>query len=137
MDKSVKEKWLSALRSGEYPQTRYTLRNENGFCCLGVLCDVYRIDTGNLEWKEEELLGKQDGTQIAYIIETEIDPLLLDRDGKEWGLSDLPQTVKDWAGVDDSVPSVKAGGVYMNLTECNDIYEMNFEKIADLIEASL
>lgn len=36
----LKDKWLTALRSGEYSQTTGTLRDENGMCCLGVLCDI-------------------------------------------------------------------------------------------------
>jgi hypothetical protein len=32
--------WLSALRSGKYVQGTDKLRNNNTFCCLGVLCDV-------------------------------------------------------------------------------------------------
>lgn len=32
----VKTAWLAALRSGEYPQSRRNLRDEQGFCCLGV-----------------------------------------------------------------------------------------------------
>ena len=37
MPKELKQKWIDALRSGEYPQTVGTLCNVNGFCCLGVL----------------------------------------------------------------------------------------------------
>lgn len=34
-------KWLDALRSGKYTQTKQVLRDEDGFCCLGVACDIY------------------------------------------------------------------------------------------------
>lgn len=40
MNKEIKEQWLKALRSGEYKQTTHTLRDEDGYCCLGVLCDI-------------------------------------------------------------------------------------------------
>ena len=33
-------KWVAALRSGKYPQTRLKLKDHEGYCCLGVLCDV-------------------------------------------------------------------------------------------------
>lgn len=36
----LKAKWLQALRGGEYAQTREKLRDDDGFCCLGVLCDL-------------------------------------------------------------------------------------------------
>lgn len=41
MNSDVKAKWVAALRGGNYKQTRQCLRkNENSFCCLGVLCDI-------------------------------------------------------------------------------------------------
>lgn len=40
MDTELKAKWVAALRGGEYQQARYQLRNGNGHCCLGVLCEV-------------------------------------------------------------------------------------------------
>ena len=45
MNKELKEKWLTALRSGEYAQGNGALRKpgdaKDSFCCLGVLCDIY------------------------------------------------------------------------------------------------
>ncbi len=38
--KAQKTKWIRALRSGEYTQDVGALRTSDGFCCLGVLCDV-------------------------------------------------------------------------------------------------
>ncbi len=44
MNQEIKQKWVAALRSGDYIQMRLLLgHNENGKkqrCCLGVLCDV-------------------------------------------------------------------------------------------------
>jgi hypothetical protein len=41
MDAELKAKWIAALRSGEYPQGRMSLRDgANRHCCLGVLCAV-------------------------------------------------------------------------------------------------
>lgn len=34
------DKWLEALRSGKYDQTRGALYDGRGYCCLGVLCDL-------------------------------------------------------------------------------------------------
>ena len=33
------DRWIAALKSGKYKQTVNVLRDENGFCCLGVLAD--------------------------------------------------------------------------------------------------
>lgn len=43
MDKELKEKWVTALRSGEYRQTTGELKDEYGYCCLGVLCDIANV----------------------------------------------------------------------------------------------
>jgi hypothetical protein len=41
MLKKVKDKWVAALRSGDYKQGRNKMRSfEDEFCCLGVLCDI-------------------------------------------------------------------------------------------------
>lgn len=37
-----RKRWVKALRSGKYTQERGYLRTENGFCCLGVLCDIQK-----------------------------------------------------------------------------------------------
>jgi len=46
-------KWIAALRSGEYKQTKGALRKADGFCCLGVLCDLTRKEgLVSTDWKE-------------------------------------------------------------------------------------
>jgi hypothetical protein len=46
MNPEIKQKWTTALRSGDYKQGRACLRSiDNEYCCLGVLCDVI-----GLEW---------------------------------------------------------------------------------------
>jgi len=34
------DKWLEVLESGKYQQTQKVLRDEKGYCCFGVLCDL-------------------------------------------------------------------------------------------------
>lgn len=34
-------KWCKALRSGKYQQGKNTLQSSNGYCCLGVACDIF------------------------------------------------------------------------------------------------
>ena len=38
--------WIDALRSGKYRQAQYRLKSDEGYCCLGVLCDLARVDGG-------------------------------------------------------------------------------------------
>lgn len=45
MDKDLKDRWVTALRSGDYVQGQGSLRVEDAdgavsYCCLGVLCRV-------------------------------------------------------------------------------------------------
>jgi len=40
MKKSWAKKWVKALRSGKYEQTAYHLKDQYGYCCLGVLCTL-------------------------------------------------------------------------------------------------
>lgn len=55
MNAEVKEKWLAALRSGEYKPAVAFMRHsdttganpyQHRFCCLGVLCDLYAKEHG-------------------------------------------------------------------------------------------
>jgi len=57
IDKRSIKKWVAALRSGEYKQTRAVLNDENGFCCLGVACKIFVPDNK---------LEKEEGGFIAH-----------------------------------------------------------------------
>lgn len=46
MNKRVKKLWIKALKSGKYKQTIRTLHDQNGYCCLGVLCNIYNREKG-------------------------------------------------------------------------------------------
>ena len=55
MNKELKEKWLTALRSGKYNQGRGRLYSiaDNSYCCLGVLCKIQNIKiTSGLPYQE-------------------------------------------------------------------------------------
>jgi hypothetical protein len=58
MKTDIKAKWVTALRSGEYKKGIYRLHTKDGrYCCLGVLCDLYRKETGHGTWMEYPLGG--------------------------------------------------------------------------------
>lgn len=46
MNRNWKKRWVAALRSGQYKQTRKKLTNGTAFCCLGVLCNLEALDKG-------------------------------------------------------------------------------------------
>lgn len=41
MPKKKIQKWIDALRSGKYKQGMYSLQGPNGYCCLGVACELF------------------------------------------------------------------------------------------------
>jgi hypothetical protein len=43
--------WLAALRSGDHPQATGSLRTPDGFCCLGVACDLF--DETTWRWSDK------------------------------------------------------------------------------------
>lgn len=114
MNSEIKAKWVAALRSGEYRQGEKVLRYEDQFCCLGVLCELHRQDTGD-GW----------------------DPLSTG-DFIYGGKSYLPpDNVIEWAGLDSDAPSVVGDdGYFRGLPDLNDD-GLSFTQIADLIEEQL
>src|SRR6056297_2776684 len=60
--KETTQKWIDALRSGKYEQNISALRsNDNKFCCLGVLCDIY----DPTKWRNFNI-SKSWGSRISY-----------------------------------------------------------------------
>lgn len=107
MNPEVKILWLEALRSGRYKQTCHQLRNAEGFCCLGVLCDI----SGLGQWD-------QNGYYRRNLS----------------GLhSDLPSFVAEWAGL----PSNPLASDGTPLADLNDLAGLTFPQIAGIIERDL
>ena len=57
MNKEIKEKWLTALRSGSYKQGQGSLhtknlKGESKFCCLGVLVDQIKDPDKGQAWED-------------------------------------------------------------------------------------
>jgi hypothetical protein len=52
MNKKLKQKWITALKSGVYKQTTGKLKDNTGYCCLGVLCEVagYKAELNSSYW---------------------------------------------------------------------------------------
>ncbi len=110
MNSQIRSDWCSALRSGEYSQSRYQLRDDRGFCCLGVLCEL--------------------------AVKAEVIPPANSRGFYENECSFLPEKVSTWAGLETTVAVVDQCGWLVLLSSLND-GGMTFGEIADLIEAQL
>ena len=132
----IKE-WIEALRSGEYTQGKKALRNiKNEFCCLGVLCDITK-EKLNLEWELEvyELADELIEGEIYHI-------------GKEKCEGLLPFKVSEYLGAKLNYKvmiSARNSKIleyvnndlrlnYTYLTDLNDVWELDFNQIADILE---
>lgn len=74
MDTQDKAKWTAALRSGEYKQTRCTLKNDEGYCCLGVLNEVLGLPQSYIglplmvgNWERLARMNDEQGKSFAQI----------------------------------------------------------------------
>ena len=56
MKKELKERWITALRSGDYSQSQGCLQDKYGWCCLGVLCNI--VD--GTKWSEPDEDGREE-----------------------------------------------------------------------------
>jgi hypothetical protein len=125
MKPEIKQRWVEALRSGDYKQGRGYLLQSGEYCCLGVLCD---------------LAGKDGvGRFVPSVYPVSSDVLnFVPADGAVGSATTLPVAVQRWAGLRGNVPDVTDfDGHLVGLTDLNDGQEAPFDKIADLIEGQL
>lgn len=124
MNQEIKQKWLDALRSGEYTQGKRMLRQDNNaFCCLGVLCDLHAKETGHM-WDDfsKHLIGNE-RIKYSYCHDA----------------VRLPDEVMDWAGLDSTCGELQREIPMESGTDCNCLTGLNddgftFVQIADVIE---
>lgn len=120
MNPEIKDKWVEALRSGQYKQCDRTLmrQDEYGnrtFCCLGVLTDLY-LQEKNMQWDFNDVNG------VPF-----------------YGKEVLTEQVIVWAGFPDRIIDTNAPSVHWRgdlptlLTTMNDD-GVEFPAIADIIE---
>ena len=115
MNKEIKKKWIAALRSGDYKQTSFRLHGNDGFCCLGVLCDI----------AEKEGICTSLKDHFGHVSYDETERI-------------LPNSVIQWSGASSHDPEVRdAAGDLSTLIEMNDRVDLGFKGIADVIEAQL
>jgi len=118
MNPLIKAKWVSALRSGEFKQGTMQLRTlDDKYCCLGVLCAL-AVREGVID---PPLPGVQGQFTDAYYF-----------DGNK---NYVPLSVRQWAGLEDSVGGYHVEGVETEqVLAVNNDASMPFPQIADIIE---
>ncbi len=116
-------KWIKALRSGKFKQTKNVLcrtkGKERSYCCLGVACKI-------LKCKEENSFDDFYNSGIV----------LFDGQGE-----DLPDGVVKKLGLKDCTGGfdryIKNGDTITRLSDMNDTQKAKFTTIADKIEKNL
>jgi hypothetical protein len=126
MNPEIRAQWITALRSGDYEQGRSVLRQDDLFCCLGVLCD--------LAVKANVIAARKNSDGVWFY-------------GRDWDET-LPEQVMEWAGISPSRDVGTSTGVPrvvvipddgdqpedIGLASLNDEYKWSFARIADAIE---
>ena len=117
MNKENLRKWIDALRSGEYTQGTRRLRGDGTYCCLGVLCDVYKKET-----KEGVWIVRPHKLDTFYMFEV----------GDTQETTKPNAAVLQWLGIDGllSIPFYET----YTLMGINDTLDWSFEMIADVLE---
>jgi hypothetical protein len=75
-----KDLWIAALESGDYEQSRGTLKNKTGYCCLGVLCEVAQMRGEELHNDSRDVLDYKT-LRFFGLSESEQDMLVNMNDG--------------------------------------------------------
>lgn len=107
------KKWVAALRSGEYKQAKKSLRTDEGYCCLGVACEI-AVKAGlpvTVHFIDKKGFCSYDG-----------------------GVGVLPEGVMHalrFKSVDGYTEKLQK-----SLTTLNDIENLTFAEIADYIETN-
>ena len=86
------EKWLHALENGGYQQAALGIRLPDGYCCMGVACDVYHRETGNGIWVQKTMGRLIDGEPFFDTI------WYFSVDGTIT-FTALPHVVRQWLGL--------------------------------------
>jgi hypothetical protein len=135
MDAEIKSRWITALRSGDYEQTHRRLADRDGYCCLGVLCEIA---------VQDQVVFSSTGPSGIKVYTSKLNSLDIEE-------AIPPTAVKDWAGLPDQNPIflfqadrlpagtydstyVTDGKVSVSLSALNDSFGFTFDMIADVIE---
>jgi hypothetical protein len=116
------QKWIKALRSGEYKQGYNRLASPGDmYCCLGVACELYMKEFPEKLSKKWSPLGNYEYYEEGGFPMT----------------GGLPLVVRDWLGLE------RCNGGYqdkddidreISLAHYNDAEKYTFDQIADVIE---
>lgn len=110
MKKEIADKWVAALRSGEYVQGKDHLSINDAYCCLGVLCELAIKD--GIRINKEMLNGVMSYNNFVNV---------------------PPYQVREWAEI-NYINNSSFPESFDRLTTMNDVENKTFAEIADYIE---
>ncbi len=111
MKRTIAKQWVTALRSGQYRQGTGQLRQDDKFCCLGVLC--------NLHAQAHPGIAAAQKTTGLYMGQLYL----------------LPKEVVKWAGMKSDIGNYTVpNGDYHTLAIDNDHFGKSFNDLASVIE---
>lgn len=139
MNEDIKERWVAALESGSYKQVDGMLSDGDGFCCLGVLCEIAVQDQVVIRDRGDE--------SIFYVSKIDVrdaDFLILPEAVSDWGgvsnnpvltldINDIPEDKRMYLSTEDSA----RGEINLSLSDLNDTIHMTFPEIAAVVKKYL
>lgn len=133
MDAQLKERWVEALRSGEYHQAEGMLHDEadGGYCCLGVLCKVIGAEFGT-----GVIVREDDEGGMRYDTYDHV-PVLNDRVLSRNDDEELSASFCKEIGIPDQSVLVQLNDGKGNLGAPDYVPGKPFSDIADYIEKNL
>lgn len=113
--------WADELESGDYEQINYRLHSEDGYCCLGVACDLYSRITHKGKFKGYTFYWDEDEYEHKERFE-------------------MPSNVADWFGglinpIECTEEEINTG--CWNFAYLNDREKLTFKDIAYIIRESV
>lgn len=114
MNQEIKRQWIDALTSGKYKQGYHQLKTFDGFCCLGVLCEL-AVEAGIINKLDEGYISEH-GYSYQF----------------------LPREVMAWAELDDETVRLDNREIFKreSLIDMND-NKFSFQEIAATIQEKL
>lgn len=135
-------RWVEALESGDYEQCNSKLRDEYrgldkdsepqySYCCLGVACDRYVIETGDASWEgtSDFYANPKDGS------DGEFQSTVLPAEVAKWLFGDSQRYDPDL--VSGTAPESGLPFRHDCATELNDETGLDFKEIAALVRREI
>ena len=127
VQKKNRKEWVAQLRSGKYAQVKNHLHQGEGYCCLGVLCDI--VDSKL--WKPSESSSVFSFNGVSIMTPPRMESF-------EFGLRRSNGTFEPNDAFFEKFPKVAVSEAWRNfksiaLTDLND-EGFSFAEIADIIE---